>query len=635
MGSVRRRRRNSSLGTLPPDLLVCITEYLEADSISLLYGCGNQNLNWALTRGGGVKKLNYRILPKDELVLPFLATYMSQLRSLQVNIVENLHVHPFRALNIMHLSPQLRILHLKYSLGSIDFSLPPSLHNDGSPARVARYPHLAHLFPNLESFHLIHRGMVHHHLFLVLPASLLDLHIQGRIPPIASRVVSVMPKSLQKLALLMPPEEDFVSAPRIQGSLIDFTSPFIPDGREPPDLVDFPPYLSHFTCDLPWALDIVHRLPNSVTHLDLFPSNKPNLPPTHVTQKLRGLPQALTSLSLPIAHFLEESSHWLPESLTSLKLFHPAHFLSEAMASTLPRALRSFNVVNATKLSDESISRLPRVFERLLDFSSRPRSDLFFQSLPTNLTSLEMTQGQLTAQQVLLLPQPLTRLYLSRMHADAIPNLPQNLLQLRVYNSSYTGRDIAKMPATLSALFLLEPSTKHISSSHFKHFEKLDTLHLQASQPHTKHEDYIFPKTISNLEMECYLQFTVLKRLETVCKFRKLTHLRISRTVINLPDFPFEKLPKTLLSLDCGTFSGDIDASTLKKIPKNLTRLTLHAQPYDEAAFTYKDLSLLPQRLVTCHLPGSLSDPDKCYQYLPQAIKMFSCGNTAIRASPY
>jgi hypothetical protein len=634
----RTIRRRTKIFCLSADILKDVTILLTAESISKLYFCGNKGLNYMMTVAGGVQELNFLILPWRPLKWPSLPSFFPHLTSLRFEVAENPHLHPISDIDLYSISSQLKKLQLIYKNGSLDLSIQLDPEHTNGKIPIEIYPNFSDLFPKLEELHIVQRRKIHSRLFRVLPQTLTKLHLHTPLHPIVTQFFNAIPPSLIHLTIMTPSTSENILKSRLSILPPLHLSSFESIDESKVYQMVFPPNLTRFECNLPNVTEMIENLPKSVTHVEAFSSMpsyaRSNIQDNNILNPNIRFPPFLKTLVLQIPKIIENFNGWgLPLSLTSLTLSNSVFFMTKTMAKTLPRNLKQFNINNIGNLSDKSIRSLPRNFESLMDFTSTIRSDVYFQSLPPHLISLELIRGHISRKQANFLPLTLTHLSVATMESNAIIHLPPNLKKLQIFITSFTCSEIANFPKSLDSVLLIESKSEYCSQSRFKCLSGLKTLRLQANSLFLCHcKTNIIPETVTSLDLCSFAFDMVIHRLSLVSN-HNLSSLKISKSKLRRRNFSFKDLPKTLLNLDCATFKDPINASNVfPDLPPNLTRLSLDSKHHNKAYFTYTDLKLLPKSLTVCHLPGSLSSYEKCIKYISPMMKSFTCGSFVVKS---
>lgn len=375
----------------------------------------------------------------------------------------------------------------------------------------------------------------------------------------------------------------------------------------------YPPQLHSLRVSWELPVDSLSSLPPTIKTVD-YP-----LRPSMISTHLQALPKTIEELpwSIDIAPYTIDI---LPPSLTDLSTFNIGQFSAgRNWAAELPRSLKTFGKWDYSTLTEIQLRSLPSSVTRLgvstLDwFSIRP------SDFPTSLTFLKVghLQGGVSETEIAKLPnltqlsipgnakieiydhlpKSLQKLSFNSFDKEpksmAIPALPPHLTEWKAYRIAITNDSTKSQKVASTSLFDLAYPTQPTEPS------TLPPLKTNA-----------FPSTLTYLSLWS-LEPSLLSSLP-----RYFHTLALSGQILHVDDIA--KLPRALLNLVVGGFTGILSKDKFGQLPRTLVSLSYGMVDselrYNANAFQGFPDSLMklevPQDHYSKILPFMLSPP-KC-----------------------
>ena len=563
------------LSDLPKEVIVAITNLLQAQSIGNLWLSGNSQMIKRLGDGGGVESFHFELDPIYRTCWPSIIRHFTQLRTFSIDALEHIY-KPRWNLNFLDLSHTIRQIRLNFDNALSHFVVATST----SPT----------LFPNLEELTAYDVDIKHASKLLNFLKnrdnfSILRLYVTA---PYDLRP-SDLPRNLHELEMwpinvVLEDGDRFPASLEIlHASQFSFDVSPLPSGLRTLHLT-----LMDGKDSSDWTLMHIGALPRGLTSLTFFYAE---IDETFFW----ALPRTLTYLEIPESipiEYLEFVTRHLPrltnlsvagDHFENIKIFPSLlHTISgvkyhDSLFPLLPLSLRELHFGRTYGL-DASKNWPHPLPPNLTVVSELWTSYLDCQPLPPRMMELYLTGGPFTSDQAQKLPQTLTHLAVDRvslLNHDFIHHLPKSLLVLQAY--------------TMSATPLL------LTEEHIKSFPP-HLVHLSLGPVELSHPDIFadLPNTLNLIRM-CFE---------------------------SLPEDCVQHIPNGVrfLYLHCIHEQPGLTKKVLQSLPRKLVHFSLNIQ-HSLGDLTDEDLEHLPPALLTASLPKAPLVTGSCLPHLPSFLR--------------
>lgn len=590
------------LSSLPPELMVNITNLLDARSVAYLYACGSDHLNCLLGQRGGLTSLTVRYKPPVKLLFP---TIVRRFRTLQHLSVKCSAQFMIEGTDLRLLPPTMLTLDIRFwnsVLSFFDWNGPEPVIFD-----------LKSMFPLLERIRTRETAALPPELYIPkLPTTLVHFVLDSDCP---SHLIASLPRTLRKLRLTMSAtDQDWSKDPLL------------------------PPNLTCLRLGRLSNLGVVQWLPTHLFSVELLVGHDaPFWDADMDEQAIWGqLPPMLVELEISVRILTIPMLKILPPLSTLRLRVGPKSRISYSHVAALPPSLTEFFCNNPSLLSSDlsMLKMMPRHLTRLPNF----------------ITDTELTQEELK-----VLPPGLTTLKLKKLVPGLLKLFPPALRELELFESgSECGKD-DRFPPTVTHMKL-----EHVGESVLKAIQssgllRLHSLHICLS---TVEDLNYLPDRIRKL----VIGFPKLLAIATgtpFTRFYRLSHLSI-QTGASMDGVAFQGLPTSLTYLNVGV--RRLAPTLLSPVATHLPKLThllfgrLESPLYDHhllflpplmetlaiyaASYQARSLltpagwSLLPQHLRSLSIPDPFEeleipwDPTHLeylieFEYCPNSVDTF------------
>lgn len=402
-------------GELPPDHLELVVAFLKGCEIGNLWFCGNNKLNWKLSRGGAVKHFELSYSSRFGVVWPSLLAEFGVLESLVISVSSSRGNFPAFVPEYEKVSPCLK---------KLDISFPFSI----SYLKQAQEKHGV-LFPNLEEF-------VYNYEF--------DTELE---------VLSVTKKwpKLSKLALSGSLDDTRISSSDFSPSLTDIcVSGYcveLSDSQLPSNLLRLEMVVTKCS-------DFFGSLPRSLQHMDISFQDSSNANDVH-HWKWAELPPHLTSLTVGCCHFNVQNAQALPSRLLNLRIddLEISDAKRKQILKVLPKTLTRLPRFAPDPINIGIARSLPPALALCLfediEWNAVPH-------LPPTLERIRLVNDDLRVPVIERFPPSLQTLATGLIDPELAAKFPKTLTSLNVTKGNMSLESVKSLPRNLRILLTLE-----------------------------------------------------------------------------------------------------------------------------------------------------------------------------------
>jgi hypothetical protein len=563
------------MNTLPPEVLLHITNKLEWHEVAQLRGIGNRQLLLMLVNGG-IEMIQLCARPSD-LELTYSSTQLwatNHLHHLEVNASTlPTKLRPIQP-EMLPSSLLTLVLSSPILFSSLDAFISPI---PNSTAHMLRFP-----CPNLKTLSLNGSGP---------GKQLLIDH-----PPHLTSLTFHFPKARYETPLFLKDLPPLLTICHISvfhindDGFIAFT---------------FPPLLTDLRLGfLMSSIDYVAKLPPDLRKLHLNVSRSAVLP-----WKWEALPRKLEFLSIPVrvtgrhgrcTIFRTLPAH-LPPTLKVLELDRKLRLehvqTVEEMVALIPPKLESLEGI----LPNRFVSYLPQSITSLTgSLINGPEFDPM--TLPVNLTELWIAQSLCQALPAnFTFPSRLTSLKFDAvLRSDLFELLPLTLKTLKLKEGIYQHAQLALLPESLTSLELpFQTDDAHAKlPNRLTDLKMLNTEHDSHTPAWSSHILHL-TQTLTSLTVGSTVSTALASRLSKswipISHFSKLVTLRVSNR--GLETNWLHLIPRTVSTLNLNQFSRPPPMAMLKSLPPNLTNFFLNIDSTAPLLWTGPELTCMPKTL--------------------------------------
>lgn len=565
------------LASLPPEVMVAITNVLDGKSIALLYACGHTRLNCLLAKRGGLRTFQVRYHPPLKYLFPSIIHRFRTLENIHIKCSDQVMIH---GVDYSILPPSVRYLDIRFWNGILSLF---SWNASGQSTLLD----IASLFPSLERLRTRETIALRPEDFIPrLPLTILHVSLDRDCP---SYMIAALPRSVRKLRLTMDAEaQDWSKDP------------------------NFPPNLTSLRLNRLTNLDVVQWLPAHLSILELNVGHNAPFWDSDIDEQAiwQSLPTMLQDLEISVRILTVSMLKILPPLHTLRIRVGPKTRVTYSHIGALPQSLTQFFCNNPSMLSSDlsMIKMLPLGLTKLPNFFNIP---------------------DLCLEEIKAMPSALKYLELKKLLPGWLRLLPKTLTSLTCTEGGSSCDDFETFPSTMRKMKLGQCSESFLRAIQRSVLPSLSKIHVYLESEHQLlylpdrlvTATITFPKTLTISSGEPFMKFYRLNSLTietgTTILINVLTSLPTSLTYLNIG---VRKLSPTLLAPTAlrlphlsHLFFGRLDSPLcdhhLLFLPRLMETLAIYAANHSaRSRLTPAGWSLLPPFLRSLSIPDPFEE---------------------------